>query len=742
MGKKSRKRSIFRVGIIAIMAVMLSVVPLAAFPVTANAEIVRVKIAPEYRQTVARGMLPQLNSWRAGSNWYYSPSNTKLYKSGLKALTYDYTLEQYAMQRAAEIAISFEHTRPKGDARTGLSGYMQFGENIAASTNVKAATSAYAMTMFKEEDKPYSGQGHRRMMLSVPAAWDAVGIACVYYKGCYYWAQIFGVTSKPNTTATVAVNGNKTMSVDIESSRITSKSADLSNLNSWTANLSKGQTDYLPPVDLKIGMGETWPHTQADTTAIPTWTSSNTKVVTVNSDAGTITAINSGTASTTMKEPVTGVSKSKPVSVTDPAEVTGVSLDKSALSLSAGATSSLKATVAPVSAANKNVTWSSSNTGVATVSSTGVVTAVKAGTATITAKTVSGGKTASCKVTVSDVPVSGVTLDRSALTLPAQSDFKLTANVLPQNAGNKNVSWSSSNTSVATVDSDGTVRGKKAGTAVITVRTVSGNKTASCTVTVTQPVTSLRLDRSSMNLVVGTSGKLTADVKPDDASDKTVTWSTSNKNIARVDQNGNITTVSPGLVTITAASRDGSVTATCDVRVQFKDVDSPSLWYYAPVYWAADRNITTGANGYFSPASDCTREQVVTFLWRMLGKPEPKSMNSKFSDVKNPSSYSYKAILWASENGIVTGSNGKFYPADTCTREQIVTIIWRVAGQPAPKSLISNFTDVTNPKSYSYKAILWASEKGITTGANGKFNPKGICKRREIVTFLYRYSNS
>lgn len=469
---------------IAVAAVMISVVPLSAFPSVANAEIVQVKIAPEYRQTVARSMLPQLNSWRAGSNWYYSVSNTKLYKSALKALTYDYTLEQYAMQRAAEIAISFEHTRPKGDARTGLSGYMQFGENIAASTNVNAATPEYAMTMFKEEDKPYTGQGHRRMMLSVPAAWDAIGIACVYYKGCYYWVQSFGVTSKPNTTLTTAVNGNKTMTVDIETSRITSKSADLTNMNDWTASLSKGQTDYLPSVSLQVGLAETWPHAQADTTAVPNWTSSNTNVATVNSVTGTITGVNAGTTTTTMKEPVTGVSKSKTVSVTDPTAVTGVTLNKTTLPLKTGSSSTLTATVSPAAAANKNVTWSSSNTAVATVSSTGLVKGVKAGTATITAKTVSGGKTATCKVTVTDVAVTGVKLNNTSLTVGKGMTGTLKATVSPSNATNKKVTWSSSNTKVATVSSAGVVKGIKPGTATITAKTASGAKTATCKVTV------------------------------------------------------------------------------------------------------------------------------------------------------------------------------------------------------------------------------------------------------------------
>ncbi len=172
----------------------------------------------------------------------------------------------------------------------------------------------------------------------------------------------------------------------------------------------------------------------------------------------------------------------------------------------------------------------------------------------------------------------------------------------------------------------------------------------------------------------------------------------------------------------------------------FSDVKK-SDWYYAPVVWAASNNIVTGTNGKFYPASSCTREQAVTFLWRMAGKPEPKSMVSKFSDVKDKNRYSYKAIMWGTENGIITGTNGKFYPTGTCTREQIVTIIWRLAGKPEPINKNSKFKDITNKNRYSYKAVMWAHENGITTGTNGKFYPTGQCKRREIVTFIYRYKN-
>lgn len=458
--------------------------PLATCPVETQASTFQVKITPEYRQTMARSMLTLLNEWRAGSTWYYDSSNKKVYLNNLKPLTYDYTLEQHAMQRAAEIAISFDHTRPRGDSKTGISGYMAFGENIAATTNTDGGLAKYALEMYKEENYPYSGQGHRRLMLSVPGNFSNIGIACVYYRGAYYWCQTYGMGSNPDRRVTVAFNGEKTMTVDVETSMLTSRAADLSELNDWQANLKKGQTDYLPEVNLSIATTDTWPYPAASVQGIPTWSTSNANTVTVNSNAGTITAVNAGEANVSMNEPITGASKSKTVTVTDPNAVTGVSLNKTSISLNVGASSSLTATVSPVSAANKSVTWSSSNTAVATVSNSGVVKGVKPGTATITVRTASGGKTATCKVTVKDVVPTGVTLNKSALSMYEGDSLSLVATVLPSNATNKNVTWSSSNTSVATVDAKGMVTGKKAGTATITARTASGSKTATCAVTV------------------------------------------------------------------------------------------------------------------------------------------------------------------------------------------------------------------------------------------------------------------
>ena len=251
----------------------------------------------------------------------------------------------------------------------------------------------------------------------------------------------------------------------------------------------------------------------------------------------------------------------------------------------------------------------------------------------------------------------------------------------------------------------------------------------------------ISLDKKLLVLDKGKSGKLAATVTPAGAIDKTVTWSSSNTNVATVDASGNVTAVNHGTAKITAKTSNGK-TAECEVRVNFADVASTGLYYYKPVYWAAENNITTGANGLFAPHNSCTREHAITFLWRMAGSPQPKSMVSKFKDVTNKNSYSYKAIMWGTEKGIITGTGGIFAPNNTCTREQIVTMLWRLAGKPVPKSTSSKFKDVQDKNRYSYNAILWASEKGITTGANGEFKPGKTCTRAEIVTFIYRYKNT
>lgn len=164
--------------------------------------------------------------------------------------------------------------------------------------------------------------------------------------------------------------------------------------------------------------------------------------------------------------------------------VTGVSVSPTTATVGLGTTQQLNATIAPANATNQNVIWTSSNTAVATVNASGLVTAVATGTATITVKTVDGNKTATSAITVSTIPVSSVSVSPTTASLYAGNTQQLTATVSPTNATNKNVTWSSSNTAIATVNSSGLVTAVAAGTASITATTQDGNKTASATITV------------------------------------------------------------------------------------------------------------------------------------------------------------------------------------------------------------------------------------------------------------------
>ena len=213
------------------------------------------------------------------------------------------------------------------------------------------------------------------------------------------------------------------------------------------------------------------------------WTSSNSAVASVKE--GTVTALKVGEATITAKSDDGGKTATCKVTVNAKVyPVESVSLDKTSYEMTEGDEFTLTATVKPDNATNKNVTWSSSNTSVATVNN-GKVTALKAGTATITVKTEDGGKTATCEVTVNAkvYPVESVSLDKAWCEMTEGDEFTLIATVNPENATNKNVSWSSSNTAVATVD-NGKVKALKAGTTTITVKTEDGNKTATCEITV------------------------------------------------------------------------------------------------------------------------------------------------------------------------------------------------------------------------------------------------------------------
>ena len=169
--------------------------------------------------------------------------------------------------------------------------------------------------------------------------------------------------------------------------------------------------------------------------------------------------------------------------------------------------------------------------------------------------------------------------------------------------------------------------------------------------------------------------------------------------------------------------------------LDFADV-STDAYYYEAVKWAAKKGITGGiGNGLFGPNQPCTRAQIVTFLWRAAGSPEPKAMSS-FADVSTDAYYA-KAVAWAVENGITTGTgDGKFSPDATCTRAQSVTFLFRAIGKLVDSK--AEFSDVLTD-SYYANAVAWAVENGVTNGiGNGLFGPDNSCTRAQIVTFLFR----
>ena len=165
-------------------------------------------------------------------------------------------------------------------------------------------------------------------------------------------------------------------------------------------------------------------------------------------------------------------------------------------------------------------------------------------------------------------------------------------------------------------------------------------------------------------------------------------------------------------------------------------------YYYDAVLWAANEGITGGTSANtFSPEANCSRAQVVTFLHRMIASPEPAAITLPFADVKT-SDYFYKPVKWAYGSKITGGtSDTAFSPDDNCTRAQVVTFLWRTAGQPEPKGKNNPFADVKSD-SYYYKAVLWAVEQGITGGTSAStFSPDNNCTRAQVVTFLYRFIN-
>lgn len=303
-----------------------------------------------------------------------------------------------------------------------------------------------------------------------------------------------------------------------------------------------------------------------------TWSSSDESIVTVDEN-GNVKALKVGKATITVTTKDGGYSATVTVTVTNDAiPVTGISFADKTLNLATNSSITLKPTFSPSDATDKRLTWKTSDPNIATVDQNGKVTGKKDGTVTITATTVDGGHTATITIVVKHEPVTGVKITGNNSVNVGKS-ITLKATITPNNASNKAVTWKSSDTSIATVDQNGKVTGKKAGQVTITVTTKDGNKTATFKVTVKDPkVTKITISGAN-KVTEGQSIRLTANVAPNDATNKKVKWSSSDTSIATVDQNGNVKGVKAGKVIITAEATDGSgVKATYEVTVNKKEV--------------------------------------------------------------------------------------------------------------------------------------------------------------------------
>ena len=284
--KKIRGKLTKLLAVIMALALCVTSFSLPAFADTdSNTTTLTVEVT--YCQSMARSMLSLINEFRTDENeaWYWDEDDdTKIYATDLDELIYDYSLEEVAMQRAAEIAVSYSHTRPNGTtcwtAYNGVYVYVAAAENIAAGYT----TAANVFEAWQEANESYSGQGHRRNMLS--SSVTSIGIACVYYNGYYYWVQDFGSSSSSaNTTETTANDSATEVEVEVLNSYITAATLTLS---TSSVTLAKGETAELPAVTLsKATITSHWPTSTEVTGTVAeediTWSSADTSIASVGS---------------------------------------------------------------------------------------------------------------------------------------------------------------------------------------------------------------------------------------------------------------------------------------------------------------------------------------------------------------------------------------------------------------------------------------------------------------------------
>ena len=333
-----------------------------------------------YSQSDARSMLKMINDFRADKDaWIYQSSGEKITVAGLSPLSYDYTLERIAMQRAAELAICYSHSRPDGTncftAFPANNGYRKKGENVSAGIHSAEQT----FTDWKEDGASnYDGQAHRRSMLS--GEFNAVGISHVRFNGIDYWVQIFGQTAQPNTSATEAEDNDALVKITVANERVSISEIRLPT----QVTMKQGETASCPAADVLIKLKETWPEMSFHATVYPNWVIDKGEIASIAD--GRITAGNVGSG--TLYSTVFSQGKAIPIRVVDentiPIRDISIHVDKT--TVQENKTLNLTVQYDPSDATeNPSVKWHSSNPLVATVNDNGVVTGRSVGSAVIKA---------------------------------------------------------------------------------------------------------------------------------------------------------------------------------------------------------------------------------------------------------------------------------------------------------------------------------------------------------------------
>lgn len=414
---------------------------------------------------------------------------------------------------------------------------------------------------------------------------SVTGITLDYTSRDMYVGETFRLTYvvKPSDSSNAAVtwssSNSSVASVDksglvsaksVGTAVIILKANDGGYIATCTIKVSRTATAVkLDVTDLTMNVGDYYyletTLTPADSTeSTLSWESSDKKVATV-SKTGKVIAKSAGKAIIMVKTK-SGSTGYCNLTVLQP--VTGIQISSSKETISVGEELKLKARILPTTANDDGITWESSDESVATVDENGRVIGVGGGVAMISVTSDDGNYKDYCMVTVEEM-ITSIKLSRTSYRLGLGRTFTLTAKINGEKATNKQLKWSSSNTSIATVDQNGRVKGKKLGIAIITAKATDGSGAeATCRVRVTRLVTSIDLDVTYLTLVQGKSHKLKATVYPSNATFKTPTYTTSNADVAIVNKNGTITGLTPGNAIITAKAKDSSgVKAICYVKV-------------------------------------------------------------------------------------------------------------------------------------------------------------------------------